>query len=61
MVTYNELSEMLLCTKLNKINGNSMARTLDFAILHHIFITDWMKSLTPKEGLKVGSCGSCTI
>lgn len=61
MVTYNELSEMLLCAKLNKINENSMARTLDFAILHHIFITDSMKSLTPKEGLKVGSCGSCTI
>jgi hypothetical protein len=40
MVTYNELSEMLLCAKLNKINENSMARTLDFAILHHIFITD---------------------
>jgi hypothetical protein len=40
MVTNNELSEMLLCAKLSKINGNSMARTLDFAILHHIFITD---------------------
>jgi hypothetical protein len=40
MVTHNELSEMLLCAKLNKINGNSMARTLDFAILHHSFIRD---------------------
>jgi hypothetical protein len=25
MVPYNELSEMLLCAKLNKINGNSTA------------------------------------
>jgi hypothetical protein len=62
MIACNELSEMLLCAKLNKINENSITpRTLDFAILHHIFITDWMKSLTPKEGLKFGSCGSCTI
>jgi hypothetical protein len=40
MIACNELSEMLSCAKLNKINGNSMARTLDFAILHHIFIID---------------------